>query len=110
MTDFIKFIFTLFVIYQITSIITESTFPLFKLLRVLHEFESKSLFINWILAGISQFFSCFLCTSVWVGFIISNYLYNISFELGYENQSWFWSGLFYSSLTWFIHIIENKIS
>ena len=97
MIEVLRFILTLLVVYQITSIISESSFPLFKWLRTLP---------GWI----GELFSCFLCVSVWIGFIISSKLFDPAYELGYVQYSWIWSGLIYSSLVWFIHLIEEKLS
>ncbi len=98
--DLLRFLFTLGLTYQISQIISESYFPLFRYIRNLKG--------NIVFNFISELTSCFLCTSVWVGMILSNYFFDISNFLGYTEISWVWSGLFYSCLSWFIHVWEAK--
>lgn len=97
MIEFLQFIFTIGVIYQVTSIISESSFPIFRWLQKRKGF-------------VGDLFGCFLCVSVWVGWIGSVVLFDIGNFLGYESVSWAISGLFYSFIVWFIHLIEGKLS
>lgn len=97
MTEFLQFGFTLAVVYQITSIISESSFPPFRWLRNLDNI-------------LGEFFDCFLCVSVWVGWVMAVILFDPGKYLEFGVFSWIWSGLFYSSLTWFLHLIEGKLS
>ncbi len=95
-------IFAIFIVFNLSQIISESTFPLFRLLRRLE--ESQYLFISYI----GQLFSCFLCTSVWVGWLVSVKVFDLGSVLQVDH-SWFWTGLFYSSIVWFLHCMEVKI-
>lgn len=97
MVEFLQCIFTVGVIYQVTSIISESSFPIFSWLRKR----------NGIIGNL---FDCFLCVSVWIGWIGSYFLFNLGNELGFIEYSWFTSGLFYSFICWFIHLLEGKLS
>jgi len=116
MIEFLQFILTIGVVYQVTSLISESSFPLFKWLRDVGQFvykpeydskfRERSKYLGWI----GDFFGCFLCVSVWIGFIGSVVLFDIGNFLGYESVSWAISGLFYSFIVWFIHLIEGKLS
>ena len=95
--EFLQFILTIGVVYQATSIISESSFPIFKWLQKRKGF-------------VGDFFGCFLCVSVWVGWIGSVVLFDVGNFLGYESVSWAISGLFYSFIVWFIHLIEGKLN
>jgi hypothetical protein len=98
-----KLIFSVFITYNITQIISESTFPLFKWLRDLE-------YRNFIgLRWIGHLFGCFLCTGVWVGWFVAFFLFDVGQFLEIGTISWVWTGLFYSSLTWFIHCLEAKL-
>lgn len=90
MTEYV--IFTIAVVYQITQIISEST--IFKPLRNI--------------PFIGSFLSCFLCTSVWIGFLVSKFVFDYANYLGLDCTV-FLSGLFYSCVVWFIHVIEHKL-
>jgi len=90
------------ILFQITTIIVDSN-----LFQILRDFLTSS---KWILLlFIGQLLSCFLCTSVWVGFILSNCLYNICDDLGFHSFSWFFNSMFFSGLAWFIYLFEKKI-
>ena len=106
--DLFQFLFTLILTYQISQIISESTFPLFRFLRNVDQIDTNIFILQKLLSYIAQLFSCFLCTSVWIGIILSSKFYDISLNLGYNELSIMWSGLVYSCLAWFIHIWENK--
>lgn len=93
-------VFEILVLYQITTIISESS-----LFNPLREFLTKRFFP---LSLLGYLISCFLCTSVWVGFILSNYLFNFAEYLGYYEISWFWNSMFFSAVVWFIHKIDNS--
>lgn len=94
-------IVSIVITYNLSQIISESTFPLFKWLRNLEG--------NLILDFLSELTSCFLCTSVWVGCLISFWIFDIGSILKVEHLSWAVSGLFYSGMAWFIHCWEEKI-
>lgn len=87
-------IFEVLVLYNITQIIVESI--LFSKVR-------KIKILNLLL-------SCFLCTSVWISFILSFFLFNYAEYLGYNRFSWFFNGMFFSSIAWFLHLIEGKLT
>lgn len=89
--------FAIGVCYQITSIISESSFPLFRWLRTLPYF-------------LGNLFGCFLCISVWVGFLCSFCLFDFGKEIEFSQYTWFTSGLFYSFITWWLHLLEGKVS
>lgn len=97
----IKVVFQVLVLYNISQIISESS-----LTRPIREYLLKycNIPVYKFLYGLM---SCFLCTSVWVGFILSLLLHDMAKDIGYETLTWFWSGLFYSSITWFIHVWEE---
>lgn len=88
------------IVYQLSQIISESSFPIFRWLRNLEG--------NFIFDFIAELTSCFLCTSVWVGCIVSIWIFDIGAELGIKTIAWFASGLFYSSVCWFLHCWEVK--
>ena len=88
-----KIAFESLILYNISQIISEST--LFSKVRNIK-------ILNPVL-------SCFLCTSVWASFALTFVLFDYAKYLGYETVSWFWNGLFFSSITWFIHCVETKL-
>lgn len=116
MIEILQFIFTIGVIYQVTSIISESSFPLFKWLRDIGQFvykpeydsrfRQRSKYLGWI----GEFFGCFLCVSVWIGCLGSYLLFDCAAFIEFQSLTWFTSGLFYSFICWFIHLIEGKLS
>ncbi len=89
--------------YQISTIISHSTFPLFKYIRMLADHDNR-----W-LRYIGELCSCFLCVSVWVGIILSYLTNNIGIYSAYI-PSQILSGIFISALAWFVHIFENKVN
>lgn len=95
--EFLQFMFTIGVVYQVTSIISESSFPIFRWL------QRKDGFVG-------DLFGCFLCVSVWIGCLGSVWLLDIANLLGYESLTWLTSGLFYSFIAWFIHLLEGKLN
>lgn len=97
MIEILQFIFTIGVIYQVTSIISESSFPLFKWLQT-----RKGI--------VGDLFGCFLCVSVWIGLLGSYLLFDCAAFIEFQSLTWFTSGLFYSFICWFIHLIEGKLS
>jgi len=100
----INFLFTTLLIYSVTQIVSESTFPLFRWLRNISDIYPGTL-SNFV----GSLFSCFLCTSVWVGSLMSIWYFDISEYAGYPgNMSWCASGLVYSCIVWFIHVFENR--
>lgn len=97
---FLKIVFELFILYQITQIITES--------QLLEPIRSSFVYSKlWIFKKIGHLISCFLCSGVWVGFILSFRLFNFAEYLGYYELSWFWNGLFFSCLSWFLRMLEK---
>lgn len=97
----LKIIFQVIVLYQITQIISES-----KITRPLRTYLSgkQSLVARFLY----ELISCFLCTSVWVGFILTPLLFDFAKYLGYDTVTWFWNGLFFSCITWFLHVWEQS--
>lgn len=89
-----KELFLIAILYQITSIISESSFPLFRWMRTLPYY-------------IGDLFGCFLCVSVWVG-LFGSLILNISNNFGFDSH--FLSVFFYSFCLWWIHLLEAKIS
>lgn len=91
-----EFIIIILAAYNITQIITESS--IFKPVRVW--------FVSGRLSAIGQMVSCFLCTSVWICFLLTLACKN--FAVG---MSWsiFINTMFMSAVVWFIHIIERRI-
>jgi hypothetical protein len=100
--ELILLIFSIFIVFNLSQIISESTFPLFKWLRRLE--TNRYLLVSYI----GQLFSCFLCTSVWAGWVVSILVFDLGSVLQVEH-SWFWTGLFYSSIAWFLHCVEAKL-
>jgi len=101
----LKVIFQILVMYQMTQIISES-----KLTKPLRDYllsRSRTSKVAWFFYELS---SCFLCTSVWVGFLLTLPLFDLAAYMGYTTMSWFWNGLFFSCLTWYLHLLENRIT
>lgn len=92
----LKFILLIGVLYQVTSIISESSFPLFRWMRTLPFY-------------IGDLFGCFLCVSVWVGFC-GSFIIDIAKFAEFEHFTPIISGLFYSFVIWWIYLLEKKIS
>jgi hypothetical protein len=99
----LKIIFQTFVLYQAAQIISES-----KLTKPLREYLLGRSVNSIAYKFLYELFSCFLCTSVWVGFILTPLLFDLSSYLGYCGFSWFWNGLFFSALAWFMHVWEQS--
>ena len=97
----LQIIFETLILYQISQVISESY--LFSPMRNFF-IESNWIPLNWF----GKLIDCFLCTSIWVGFGLSLYLFNLAEYLGYLQFSWFWNGLFFSCLTWILRVLENK--
>jgi len=91
------FIIIVLACYNITQIITEAS--IFKPVR------------RWLLDSrlsiIGQLVSCFLCTSVWISFLLTLGCKNFADRLNY---SVFINTMFISAVVWFIHIFERRIS
>lgn len=93
----IEFVIIILAAYNVTQIITEAT--IFKPIR------------RWLLDSrlsiLGQLVSCFLCTSVWVCFLLTlcckNYAQGMNFSV-------FINTMFMSAVLWFIHIFERSIS
>jgi len=101
----LKIGFQVFVLYQIAQIISES-----KISRPLRYYLRDISDKNIVAKVLYELMSCFLCTSVWVGFALTPLLFDLSSYLGYSTISWFWNGLFFSSITWFMKVWEeNKL-
>lgn len=97
--NWLAFIFSILIIYNVTQIITET-----KIFKPIREF------IPW--APIKYLLSCFLCMSVWVAGLISYLLYPIS-SVVWVLPMWqhvILSALIYSCVTWFLSLIEHKLS
>ena len=99
----LKIIFEVMVLYQITQIITES-----KITRPIRSFLNEQGRYFIIAEILYELISCFLCTSVWVGFILTPLLFDFASYLGYDKGSFFWNGLFFSSVTWFLYVWEQS--
>jgi len=117
MMEILQFILSIGVIYQVTSIISESSFPLFKWLRSIGQekvdWPKYDIKLDWsdkLEIMIGELFRCFLCVSVWIGCIGSYFLFDFAIFVGYNQLSWLISGLFYSFICWFIHLIEGKMT
>lgn len=94
-------IFAILVTYNISQIISESSFPLFRWLRNLEG--------NVVKDFIANLTSCFLCTSVWTGILVSWLIFDYAKYLEIQSLTLFWSGLFYSCCAWFLHCWEVKL-
>lgn len=95
----LQIIFEAFVLYQITTIIVDST--LFDIIK--SPFRN-----NKYLGLLSHLLDCFLCTSVWVGFVLSEFLLNFSEYLGYYEYSTIWNSMFFSAIAWFINKFDKS--
>jgi hypothetical protein len=98
--ELLKFLFVLIIAYQISSLIAESSFPVFSYLRQLPHF-------------FGNLFSCVLCVSVWLGWFSAGFLYDPAAAIGFTPMflpTWFWSGFVYSCLVWFVHLFEGKLA
>lgn len=93
--------FSIIVVYNISQIISESTFPLFRFLRNLEG--------NWFFNFVSELTSCFLCTSVWAGLLVSWLVFDVASSLQVNHFTIFWSALFYSGCAWFLRCLEAKL-
>lgn len=101
-----KIIFEVFILYQVSQVISES-----KLTRPFREYLRQKGQSNRLIMFLYNLLSCFLCTSIWVGFLLSLLLFDFAAHIGYETVSWFWNGLFFSSITWFMNVWEqNKLN
>lgn len=91
-------------IYGITQIITEAT--IFEWLR--STFSNSK---NDVDKFFGKLISCFLCCSVWVGFLLSVWVWSPSSilwpEIPFGNV--FIDGMIGSTIVWFLHIYENKL-
>lgn len=97
----LKILFEVFVLYQITQVISEST-----LTKPFRDYLNKH--SRYTVVGfLHSLMNCFLCTSVWVGFTLSFFLFDLAAYLGYTH-SWFWNGLFFSGITWFLYVWEQS--
>lgn len=92
----IKTFFAVFTVYGITQIITEA-----KIFEWLRKLLSK----NWL----GSLVSCFLCTSVWISFAFSYFVYSLSSHFT-NILSVFLDGMFLSAIVWFLYVIESKMS
>lgn len=99
----LKVIFQIFILYNISQIISET-----KISRPLRDYLRRK--TNIVARILYELISCFLCTSVWVGFILTPLLFDFAAYLGYTSVTWFWNGLYFSSITWFMNVWEqNKL-
>jgi hypothetical protein len=100
---FVKVIFQVIVLYQITQIISES-----RISRPIREYLAEKGRKYLFPKILHDLISCFLCTSVWVGFILTPLLFDLAKYIGYETMSWFWNGLFFSCVAWFLNVWEQS--
>lgn len=98
-----KIVFQILVLYQIAQIISES-----RISKPLRTFLLEKSHGNVIIGLLHGLLSCFLCTSVWVGFLLTPMLFDFAEYIGYNQVSWFWNGLFFSSITWFLYVWEQS--
>lgn len=93
------------IIYGVTQIVVQST--LFTPLRAYLQ-TSRFSFLRLLY----KLITCFLCTSVWVGFIMSLLLYSPTQELWSPNiiLGTFFDGMLASCIIWFMYNIEHYIS
>lgn len=115
--EFLQFILTIGVVYQVTSIISESSFPIFKWLQKFGDIPRRKVELDLKINIIDRFeifigdlFGCFLCVSVWVGCLGSYLLFDCAAFVEFQSWTWFTSGLFYSFIVWFIHLLEGKLN
>lgn len=94
-----------FIVYGITQIIVEA-----KIFAPIRNWLNYSRFSFFNFFG--TLLSCFLCTSVWVSFILSALLYSPTSTLWPElnNSSIFLDGMLGSCIVWFLYCIENKLN
>ena len=101
-----------FIVYGITQIIVEA--KIFAPLRDWFNYNRFG-FFRWF----GSLLSCFLCTSVWVSFILSASLYSPTLELWSNLLSTnvlnlgvntFLDGMLGSCIVWFMYCIESKLS
>jgi hypothetical protein len=88
-------------IYGITQIITEAT--IFEWLR--NRLTPYKFF--------GKLVTCFLCASVWISFFLSAWVFSPSAVLWsdlYMIESTFIDGMIGSTIVWFLHVYENKLS
>lgn len=101
-------VFWLITLYGITQIIVDSI--LFKPFRM---FLLKHL----ITQPFGILFTCTICTSTWVGFILSHYWFSPSYNLfgyyvhiGTINISFALDGFYGSCIIWFISLFEKLVT
>lgn len=99
----LKIVFQTLVLYQVSQIISES-----KISRPLREYLKEMSSVSTFAKVLYELISCFLCTSVWVGFLLTFVLFDFADYLGYDIVSWFWNGLFFSALSWFMYVWEQS--
>lgn len=92
-------------IYGITQIISEAT-----VFEPLRNFLTNSKFKPFNKVG--ELISCFLCCSVWVSFFVSIVVFSPSLEIWSHLSFWhfFFDGMIGSTIVWFFHIYEGKLS
>jgi len=96
----LKTLYAVFTVYGITQIITEA-----KIFAWLRTRLSDTL--------LGDLVNCFLCTSVWVSFVFSYFVYSLAselFDINFEVANVFLDGMFLSALVWFFYVIESKLS
>lgn len=93
----------IFIIYGITQIVVEA--QIFAWLRD-GLATSRIIFFRWL----SYLVKCFLCSSVWVSFILGYLVFSPTavFWPLTAFQNAFLDAMFGSALVWFMHIMEFK--
>lgn len=95
-----------FIIYGISQIVTEAS--IFAWLR---DGLTKSRFKVFNVLG--KLVTCFLCTSVWVSFLMGAFTYSPTAEL-WTNlapiQNIFLDGMYGSTFAWFLYVTEARFS
>lgn len=96
----LKTFYAVFAVYGIAQIITEAT---------IFEWVRNKLSGTWF----GGLVNCFLCTSVWVSFGFSYFVYSAASDIlstEFQLVSVFLDGMFLSALVWFFYVIESKLS
>ena len=111
MNLFLEMFFEVGIVYTVTQTVAESklTSPIRGWLETSIQ---KTPFKIFKLVGsfIYTLISCFMCTGVWVSFLISSKFFNLAQYLGYMELSVFWNGLFLAFLVWFLRCVEEKLT
>lgn len=96
-----KLLLWILIAFGICQIIVESV--IFKRIRD---------FFKGRITAIHTLLTCYICTGVWIGWILGLFLYSpvqTEFQLSNHWISIFCDGMICSCLVWFIHKIEERI-